>query len=347
MNQVMTTGKRRYGDGIEATSEQARAAERRAVQKRGGGIPKSWDTNSRSPHFAVLQREVTGGDIGRLNLMSVDQRRSYFDMIVLHPIMCEDMPDLLKLNDAEDIDGLRLSLRSSEEGFHSDIDVSWNGHIFTAKAAAHHSNIVKKLIHDAIPPVLDPNVVNEMFHEATHPPIIWDKNSKKLELALKPITTLDNLHSLAPAFRMMCSIVFRDPWLLHLIKLEPSWRKKYLWSYGEEKLWLETSYNLWNHEHNDYLLRVVVSAPCTNASIDHTGSVLIQDDISQSRGYNAYFWKDRFDALIENEDLFHRIKPCDIVSRGVWNNSIMIQNYTTHADAERVMLALRFLLSSR
>jgi len=53
---------------------------------------------------------MTGRDTASLHAMSGHERRAHFELIVLNPIMTHDMPGLLlNLNDAEDINGLRVS----------------------------------------------------------------------------------------------------------------------------------------------------------------------------------------------------------------------------------------------
>ena len=297
----------------------------------------------------LWRREMTGRDTASLHAMSGHERRAHFELIVLNPIMTHDMPGLLlNLNDAEDINGLRVS--PEEHWVRPEIEVSWKGQVFAAKATVPDSNIVIKMIRKAIPRALHRYNVDAMTDirglskaavEELRVDIAWNKETDKLELQCENIRTIDNLRSLAPAFRVMSSIVFRDAWLLRLQELQqPSWTTEFLSKKGVRQL----RYKIWNAPNERDWLIVQLTSPYTGIGTDDHGYVFIHTDTSNTESEVEY-WRERFRALETNTDFYQLVQPFEMDTAYSSFVSLKIQNYDTHADVARVMVALRFLLS--
>ena len=294
----------------------------------------------------LWRREMTGRDTASLHAMSGHERRAHFELIVLNPIMTHDMPGLLNLNDAEDINGLRIS----DVWLHPEIEVSWKGQVFAAKAEVPESNIVIKMIRKAIPRALHRYNVDAMTDirglskaavEELRVDITWNKETYKLELQCENIRTIDNLRSLAPAFRVMSSIVFRDAWLLQLQELQPSWTTQFQGFFEGGQ---ELRYRIWNASNERYQLTVHLINPNPYIIADDHSYVFIHNNTSNT-GNEVEYWRERFRAIETNTDLYQLVQPFDMDTADSSFVSLKIQNYDTHTDVARVMVALRFLLS--
>ena len=270
----------------------------------------------RTQHSKLLLREVEGTGATWVQRMSSEQRMQWIERFILKPILEDDLPGLLDVGEEQEMKYILVRLKpSSSAQFWPYIRISWNSDCFRAAG----------------------NLKDDF--ETTFTELLGHKHSMTTRstndlrtnpiLAVHGISTIDDLISLAPAMRTMASVVFRDAWLIHLLK--------------KEKSWFVQNYTIaLHHGNNSRILRMSMEI-CSISRRHHAavnlavhpsygthrqGLILI---VPQINAYCSWeFWKPRLKQIHWNPML----------------DEINIKYYDTHADASRVIDVLRVLLPS-
>jgi len=269
---------------------------------------------NKSMHTSVSMREVGDRSMVNLHGMATKERMAEFVQIVLYPIMHDDMPNFLTvgLNENGPSDNtleFEIALENPVDiPFQSYIRIRWDSTCFTAVT---NIRSVQEIVY----------VQMAILHNNYK---VTLNESGELQLQIYGVNTRDDLRYLALVMRNMASVAFRDAWLLHLIRGEPSWVMQYDSppTFHEDGILNILRLRLWNRYEQSLIVSLIVKTPEGGSD----GYVLVVPDFVE--GYSLEEWNRRSVGLVGRRD----------------SGMVIIQLYKTSANVADVIGALKALL---
>ena len=255
-------------------------------------------------HNSLLLREVEGTSAMWMQKMISRERMQRIEQYILKPIMEEDMPGLLDVEEVEDRKYIQLGVESSSFGeYFPDIIISWDSDRF--RAAGNMTSFFENTFRG--------------HKKATTQIAIRNLHTASPTLVVHGISTIEDLIRLVPAMRTMASVVFRDVWLVHLLH--------------EERSWSVQNYTINLRDSDGKLIRMDMEV--YSSSSKYSVSIKVLTPTSSRQGVVRV--KPRSPVEVWRERLVQL--GCDPTAE-----KLRIDNYNSHADASRVIDALRVLL---